>query len=449
MMTDAEEVLFGGAYGGGKSTALRCYAVTYCLTYPGANVVLFRRTYRELEDTHIIDLQREVPLSLATYSSGSHTMFFDNGSVLQLRFCEKEGDELGYDTAEYDAMLLDELSHFSQIQYLRLIGRCRSTNSWWPGRRIRCAATPTGIGLTWVKERWRIPGEKQKPDGVRFVSPNTVWTAPAHEGGLTRIYIPARAVDNPYLMKVDPDYVNALKGLPTEEYRAKALGHWDVFSGQYFTRWQDDVHTLEPFDIPLDWDRFLCVDYGYNAPYAAIWFARPPKTRTAYVYREHYAKSIPSEEQIFQAWQVTTHHSEKLRAVILDPSMFNRVNVKGERIRSLADDWKSRFGAIVHKGNNDRLPGWRLMREMIEWEQSPVGTIMVPPRLQVFRSCENTIRTLPNLTVDTRIVEDIDSDGEDHCADALRYGLMFAFAGGGDSNNSRRYYETKGGIVVR
>src|SRR3990167_10066250 len=71
--SQAEDVLYGGAAAGGKSYALRAWAVNYCPTYSGAKVVLFRRTYRELEETHISEIQKEIPLAIATYSSSDHT----------------------------------------------------------------------------------------------------------------------------------------------------------------------------------------------------------------------------------------------------------------------------------------------------------------------------------------------------------------------------------------
>ena len=43
---------------------------------------------------------------------------------------------------------------------------------------------------------------------------------------------------------------------------------------------------------------------------------------------------------------------------------------------------------------------------------------------QVFNTCKQTIRTLPALVYDEKRVEDINTEGEDHIYDAIRYGLM-------------------------
>lgn len=435
MQTQAEEVLYGGAYAGGKSFALRAWAVTYAMTYPGALIGLFRKSFRELEDTHALTLQQEVPLSVATYASGAHNLIFKNGSIIQLRYCETDADVSTYQTSEFDALLLDELTQFTEYQYSGLISRCRSAKPWWPGPRIRAGATPLDIGHQWVKERWITP-----------TTPNEIWKAPASEGGFTRQFIPAKLTDNPTLMKADPTYLDRLRALPEEEYAARALGSWDVFTGQYFTRWRDSIHVEEPFDIPVDWDKYLCVDYGHAAPYACLWFARPPETQTAWFYREQYGKGVDLKEQVYRAWQATG--DEKLKAIILDPSMFAKVNVKGDRVDAMSEEWKRVFGntANVIKGDNARISGWRLLREMVEWKESPNGGVLVPPRFHAFNTCSNLVRTLPLLISDKNNLEDVDSDGEDHAADAARYGLRHAFEGGGKLGRTRRYYLTPQGI---
>ncbi len=443
MQSEAEEVLYGGAKGGGKSYALRAWAVRYCMTYPGARVVLFRQSYRQLEETHIISIQQEVPASLAHYSSKSHDLIFKNGSILHLRFCEKDEDARSYDTMEMDAILLDELTHFTQFIYTYLTSRCRSTKPWWPGPRIRAGATPLGRGHDWVKTRWRVGGNKS-------VEPGAVWAGPVAEGGMTRQYIPAKVTDNDTLMKADPNYTERLRALSYEEYQA-AMGNWEVFMGQFFIRWRPELHVVKPFDIPPDWDRFLCVDYGYGAPYAALWFARPPGTQVAYFYREQYGEGVTLSEQVYRAKQATVDSSETLRAVVLDPSIFSKVNVKGEQIESMADDWKKGFVGIapVLKGNNERVPGWRLMREMIDWTEDPTGRISSPPRFFVFDNCVNLAKYIPSLIVDDHNVEDVDSDGEDHAPDAARYGLRHAFSGAGRQGVGQRYAIGPGGIVTR
>ena len=57
----ARQILFGGAVGGGKSTALRWDMIKFCLENPGLVCYLFRRTMPELEANHILWIKREIP----------------------------------------------------------------------------------------------------------------------------------------------------------------------------------------------------------------------------------------------------------------------------------------------------------------------------------------------------------------------------------------------------
>ena len=81
----ADEVLYGGAAGGGKSYAICWDAFVRCLKYPGTNAYLFRRTFPELEQTLIKTMRSIVPESLGQYYAGAHEMRFVNGSTARPR----------------------------------------------------------------------------------------------------------------------------------------------------------------------------------------------------------------------------------------------------------------------------------------------------------------------------------------------------------------------------
>ena len=51
--TQATEILYGGAAGGGKSHLMRVRAITFCLECPGGQVYLFRRLRDDLIKNHM------------------------------------------------------------------------------------------------------------------------------------------------------------------------------------------------------------------------------------------------------------------------------------------------------------------------------------------------------------------------------------------------------------
>ncbi len=96
--TDANEVLFGGAAGGGKSKAIVMDALSRCLRFPETHAYIFRRTYRELEDTIIAEAKASYPSELYNYNGSRHEMKLFNGSYIHFRHCAAVSDMYSYHT---------------------------------------------------------------------------------------------------------------------------------------------------------------------------------------------------------------------------------------------------------------------------------------------------------------------------------------------------------------
>ena len=139
--------------------------------------------------------------------------------------------------------------------------------------------------------------------------------------------------------------------------------------------------------------------------------------------------------------------------IITDPAMWAKErDADGNRMKSPADFWIEEFSGItdVVKGNNERLQGASVFRECLDWqgiEASSGVTILVQPRLKIFRTCENFVSTVPDLIHDKSNVEDVDTTGEDHSYDAVRYGLRFIFTPP-TLPRHRRVIDTPNGLVV-
>ena len=88
----ARQILFGGAVGGGKSTALRWDMIKFCLENPGLVCYLFRRTMPELESTHILQLRRDVPAELGRWNETRKRFEFHNGSMIVFQYLERDND---------------------------------------------------------------------------------------------------------------------------------------------------------------------------------------------------------------------------------------------------------------------------------------------------------------------------------------------------------------------
>ena len=113
---------------------------------------------------------------------------------------------------------------------------------------------------------------------------------------------------------------------------------------------------------------------------------------------------------------------EEYMATLGDPSMWIRNPQNTNRSDTTAPSHQGiahimQFAGInMIKANNDRINGWNLIRQYLDHSTE------LKPKIKVFSTCENLIRTLPSMIHDDRRPEDLDTKQEDHALDALRYG---------------------------
>ena len=389
------EVLFGGAAGGGKSYGQMVDAMLFALRYPGSRQLVLRRTFPELEKSLIRTSLSLFPREIYSFNSSSHTGKFKNGSIIDFGYCATENDVYQYQSAEYDVIRFDELTHFTEAQYVYLISRVRGANSY--PKQIKSSTNPGGVGHGWVKERFVDAAERGRP----FLG----------EDGMSRIFIPALLDDNRFLCEGDPEYKKRLLALPERERKALLLGDWDIFEGQYFTEFSRERHVIEPFEIPIGWRRFRTIDYGLDR-LACLWIAVSPEGRF-FVYRE-YCESDLSISEAARAITERTPKNEDVYATLAPPDLWSRSQETGRSKASLF----SEFGVSFTKTSNDREAGWLSLKELLRTEK---------PRLQIFSVCTEIIKCLPALQIDKIRTSDCATEPHDitHAPDALRGFAIF------------------------
>ena len=280
--SNAFETLFGGAAGGGKSYGQLVDGLLYALKYKKSKQIIFRSTFADLEKSLIRVSLDIYPLSIADYNSSKHTWKFNNGSIIDFGYIQYEKDVYQYQSAEYDVIRFDELTHFTEFMYTYMISRCRGANPY--PKRIKSSTNPGGVGHSWVKERFIDIGE-----------PNTIHTCKLETGEeVTRIFIPSLVTDNKFMLEYDPDYIKRLDALPEKERKALKYGDWDIYDGMFFPEFKRRIHVIEPFQIPEHWNRYIAMDYGLDM-FAVLFIAIDTKGK-AYVYNEiHKSNLIVSE----------------------------------------------------------------------------------------------------------------------------------------------------------
>ena len=145
-------ILYGGARGGAKSHFLRWLAYYLCLLHPNFQVVLLRRTYPELEKSHLRRVGNEVKRLGGDFvpSARPPVVRFRNGSVLEFGHCQDTQDIENFQSAEYNLVLADELGTFEEDMILRIGASARiKTPQFRP-----CVVGSTNPGAVWVRDRW-------------------------------------------------------------------------------------------------------------------------------------------------------------------------------------------------------------------------------------------------------------------------------------------------------
>lgn len=189
--------------------------------------------------------------------------------------------------------------------------------------------------------------------------------------------------------------------------------------GVAFPEWRREVHVCKPFAIDPSWPRWRCVDYGYAVPYCCLWLTRAP-AGTLYVYRETYATGKLAGDQAYEIRLLSA--GERIRATFADPSMWAERH-NGLAIQSPAAGY-AEMGVLLAPANNSRRDGIKRWHELLAWSPAENKRPMLAPQLQVFESCTNLIRTVPDLVKDKDDPEDVDTTAEDHAYDAARYGFL-------------------------
>lgn len=291
-----DEVLLSGPAGTGKSRGVLEKLHLQAERYPGCRILVCRKTRASLTHTGLVTFETQVvPLG--------HPILDGSGRANRGSYVYPNGSEIvtgGLDritkimSGEYDTIYVQEAIEATEDDFEQLTTRLR--NNVVPYQQIIGDTNPDKP-LHWLKRRC--------------------------DRGQTRM-LECRHEDNPTVF--DPRtglmtphgerYIARLDGLTGARKDRLRYGKWVQAEGVVYEEYDRAVNLVDRFEIPASWDRYLVIDFGFNNPFVAQWWARSPDDQLVR-YREMYETGLLVEDA---AREVKRLHGDdpRFRRVVCD-----------------------------------------------------------------------------------------------------------------------------------
>jgi len=404
--------MYGGAAGGGKTDALIMLPF-YRIHNAKHRCLMLRRTRPQLQEVidRTLQLYPDI-VPTADWHEAQSRWKFPSGAIVQMGYAEHEQDIMKFKTFEYDLICFDELTSFTEKQYLFMFLRNRTKSAELPPL-MRSATNPGDIGHEWVKRRFL---EKREPykvyDDYVEVDSKKIY--------VPRQFIPSRIWDNPAMPNRD-QYIAGIMQMSAEDVAAYLYGEWDRLAGAMFQ--QVMIAPMNALADSKDYFIVRAIDFGIYDPTCVLWLAHYPKLGLTDVISELYIREATLDNV---AQEIKKR--EKLMALnapvysVGSPEMFNTQATSNQSIATLL----GAQGVYLEKGNKDVTAGWGYLRTL----QQRQALRAWPGQDNTPWGVPNLCRTLPILQRDTGVNRDpnrLRPRQEDHAADALRYGIMVIF----------------------
>ena len=220
------EGLFGGAAGGGKSSALLMASLQY-VDVPNYSAILFRRTYADLAlPGALMDRFRGWVSAYEDvhWNANSYVATFPSGARVSFGYLNNTNDYLRYKGSEFQFIGMDEVTEIRESDYRYMFSRLRRPASGPLSKvplRMRSASNPAP---NWVRQRFIVEGKNEQ-----------------------RFFVPSFLTDNP---GIDAEsYRQALSVLDPVERRRLEMGDWWATTlGTLFDR--TDFPIIDGSDVP-------------------------------------------------------------------------------------------------------------------------------------------------------------------------------------------------------
>lgn len=434
----ADEILFGGSKGGGKSDYLiACVAPLLAMAdrkwratgqpQRKCRIIIFRKNLEDLKDLIAKSFLIYPALDPAMGPEGWHSKDkfweFGSGATVEMRHLDGPLDHESYNGNEFTALLLDEVQFISYDAFAFLVAQVRSSDPDYKRMlMVRATANPGGPHGDWVRKHWNID---TCPEGNKIFH-HEVTLRDGTKRSRTRAFIRSYLKDNPYL---GPEYEAQLRSVwGADEVRMYLDGDFDCVAGSFFTGLiRPQVHFQRSKSIPANLDMMFSIDWGSTSPACWLLGARDPADNKVYVIDELHRPGITGRtfgEAMKEKYKLQKWSKDRTWKVddfwgVIDRQAMDRYGSESTAAAGI-QDWDFRIFQA------DKLPGERKvginqLKERLLLDRND------EPQLIIFADrCPNLVAALKGIpSCAPEDPEDYDPRSPlAHATDALRFMLM-------------------------
>src|ERR1700690_176320 len=446
----AEQCLSTGGIRSGKTLGvLMHFVMSYCLTFKNCDILVLRRTFKDLESGAIADFKTFVPKELYTYDQTKHVATFYNGSRCVFGHCQnnKERDIEQYLGQAYPAILIDECGQFSpdawMMLYSRNVPNAACEEDEFGNMPIPCiwgCTNPLGPHYEFYRTLFVQKEPWQKPEGARKDESNGTWWV-EENGEWHCIYYPhqyayqrSTVLDNPEMIRRDPGLIGRLNSMPKAKRDKLLFGLDGKFEGQYFDVFDESYHVINLREDPdaIIWQHYQPVwageDFGMGHANATFLFTKAlvkdsigTNYKTKIVcFQELVVTGGKTYKELASLIKAKAKFPEgtprKGRAIYFSQKNFSKAG--SNKFHTPADEYSAALKKEglcgVTRGTQDRIGSASLMYNMLKNGE-----------LVILDHCRDIVNAIPSLMRDPDNLDDVlktEAKGDD-VYDGFRLGL--------------------------
>lgn len=218
--------------------------------------------------------------------------------------------------------------------------------------------------------------------------------------------------DNPYLDKKEIE--DMTKSMSQDELNSRRYGKFMQMGGLVYGEFDENIHVIDPFDVPKDWFDNISIDPGLNNPLSCHWYAE--YDGDIYVIAEH-----------FESGKDVAYHAQRIKEISssLDWPLYNgRIcalidSAAGQKTlassKSVVDLFYENGILVNPKVNKDMFSGINVVKRYLKDGQGKA-------HLFIFKNCINLIQEFKSYWWSDKSDNPVKKD--DHALDELRYYLV-------------------------